>query len=245
MDFVVKNTTIRSILDLICPHSCRGCGRLGDVLCECCKNDIIKSIKRICPLCRRVLEEKWKKCPDCEISLDGVYIVGWREGVLSKVVKDFKYQSVRACADGLVEMMDAAIPKEVEEMTVVPLPTIGKHVRQRGLDHTWCLAKKLANKRGWDCERILGRETDTVQVGTKMAERWAQAEKTYRVNKKVDGRKKYLLVDDVWTTGATILAAEKVLREAGATKIYAALLAIGKAREEESPDEPEMGLGEM
>lgn len=67
-----------------------------------------------------------------------------------------------------------------------------------------------------------------VQVGTKATERKKQAENTYEVVRGVSGEKLYLLVDDVWTTGATMLAAEKVLREAGAKKIAGVVLVTGR-----------------
>lgn len=257
MSFIVKNTTKWGLLDLVCPHTCRGCGRLGAVLCECCKNNIKSAGEAICPLCKcsvamtagkcpdcsagGLVGKKWM-CPDCEVPFCWLGVVGWREGALAKVVKDFKYKSVRAAGEVLAELLGSRIPENFEEIcgvegttrdggtevVVVPLPTIGRHVRARGLDHTAILAKKLAKRRGWKCERILGRATDTVQVGTKAADRKAQAEKTYELRREVDAEKIYLLVDDVWTTGATMLAAEKVLREAGARKIAGVVLATGR-----------------
>ena len=268
MSFIVKNTTKWGLLDLVCPHTCRGCGRLGAVLCECCKNNIKLTSEAICPLCKCSVAMTAGKCPDCkaEKGVDGVGrgwmcpdcevpflwlgVVGWREGALAKVVKDFKYKSVRAAGEVLVELLDSRVPEDFEKMcgsvksgsvegdgfargreaevVVVPLPTIGRHVRERGLDHTAILAKKLAKRRGWKYERVLGRATDTVQVGTKAADRKAQAEKTYEIQREVSADKIYLLVDDVWTTGATMLAAEKVLCEAGAEKIAGVVLATGR-----------------
>lgn len=273
MSFIVKNTTKWGLLDLVCPHTCRGCGRLGAVLCECCKNNIKSTSETICPLCKCSVamkagkcpdcvaggvgksDEDWRvrMCPDCDVPFCWLGVVGWREGALAKVVKDFKYKSVRAAGEVLVELLDWRIPERFEEMcgvadavggaeiaekdgvrrdvvevVVVPLPTIGRHVRERGLDHTAVLARKLAKRRGWKCERVLGRATNTVQVGTKAADRKAQAEGTYELRQGVDAAKVYLLVDDVWTTGATMLAAEKVLREAGAKKIAGVVLATGR-----------------
>ena len=280
VSFIVKNTTKWGLLDLVCPHTCRGCGRLGAVLCECCKNNIKTMNLAICPLCKRSVAMKAGKCldcceggdgvsivgdgvgkewmcSDCEVPLLRLGVVGWREGALAKLIKDFKYKSVRAAGEVLAELLDLRIPENFVdlrggeigvksddnmmngcgitdglgrrvEVVVVPLPTIGRHVRERGLDHTAILAKKLARKRGWKYERILGRATDMVQVGTKAAERKVQAEKAYMVVGGVEAEKIYLLVDDVWTTGATMLAAEKVLRDAGAKKIAGVVLATGR-----------------
>lgn len=247
MGFVVKNTTKFNVLDLICPHTCRGCGDLGAVLCERCKNDMMAHYEPICPICKEKVaqsaekvgnitgttsEKRWK-CENCKTPFGGVWCFGVREGALEKLVEEYKYQSVRAMGEVLAELYDKMIPQGLgEEVVVVPLPTIGRHIRERGFDHTATVAKKLARRRGWRVERVLGREVDTVQVGAKAADRRAQAKRAYAVVKPVKPEVKYLLVDDVWTTGATMLAAAEVLKKAGASKIYAAVLAVSKPKEE-------------
>lgn len=242
MSFVVKNTTKCRLFDLLCPHSCRGCGRLGEVCCERCKNDMIEKHERICPICKEKFAktaEKGDNMPNkilwrhkgCEMPFDGLWAFGWREGVLEKLVEEYKYQSVRAMGEVLVDLYDEILPEELgKEVVVVPLPTIGRHVRERGFDHTLTLAKKLAKRRGWECEQILARAADTVQVGAKAADREAQARKAYEAVGEVAQSKMYLLLDDVWTTGATMLSAAKVLQEAGAQKMCAVVLAVSKPK---------------
>lgn len=232
MNFVVKNTTSWKLVDLLCPHTCRGCRRLGEVICECCKNNILAKRIDICPLCKRKLDVQEKQsCRDCETGFRRIFVGGWREGVLSELVAEYKYKSVRAISEVLVEVMNRAIPQEWgrdEEVVVVPLLTIGKHVRQRGIDHTLCLAKKLARRRGWKVEKLLVRKTDTVQVGTKAAERQEQAERAYEALGAARKDVKYLLLDDVWTTGASAMAALKVIREAGAEDVSVVVIEVGR-----------------
>ncbi len=239
MKFVVKNTTRSGLLDLLCPHTCRGCGRLGAVLCECCKNDLPESPLRVCPLCQQVLADTkkngaaWRdyRCKDCGLSLDSLFVCGWRDGVLAKLVKDFKYQSVRAVSGVLVEILQQAIPELPQNVVVVPLPTIGRHVRERGLDHTLVLAKKLAKKRGWKCQQMLLRAADTVQVGTKAAVRQEQAKKAYVASMTPDSETTYLLLDDVWTTGASMLAAAETMRLVGAKCVLGVVVMAGRDKQ--------------
>ena len=229
MAFDVKITTFFRPLDLIAPFICRGCGALGEVLCERCKNYNISAISKVCPRCA-------EKLSDCKCAMP-VYAVSKREGILVDMTEDYKYKSIRRVAEVLAELMDQAITiggterrKAVsadEQVVVVPLPTISKHVRERGFDHTLLLAKKLAKRRkGWKVQKLLARRNNTVQVGADGDKRRIQAKEAYRVNKaiKVDPRKTYLLVDDVWTTGASIEAAAEVLKSAGAEKLAATVV---------------------
>lgn len=217
---------------------------MGSVLCERCKKNLFQARASICPLCKHVVENERNgvikmKCDDCELPLRAVAVGGWREGALDRLVKDYKYRAVRAAGDVLAELMSSRLPAawfdDGKKVWLVPLPTIGKHVRQRGIDHTATLARKLAQRRGWKVERLLVRAADTVQVGTKMAERKSQAERAYEIAGKVDDAVTYVLVDDIWTTGASMLAAAELLREAGAKDLVAAVLATGRAKE---PDQP-------
>ena len=224
----VKNTTFVGLFDLIAPHSCRGCGRLGSVICECCKNDIIATHESICPNCKGRVKAKDGRCGKCR-ELPPIYVVGERQGLLGEIVHSYKYDSVWALAGVLAELLDEILPKEIGDgAVIVPLPTIGKHIRERGLDHTYKIAKCLAKRRKCRVERVLERTGNSVQVGANSAVRKKQASLAYGVRgkAKIESGKMYVLVDDVWTTGASMMAAIKKLREAGAEKIVVALLTM-------------------
>lgn len=240
MRFVVKNTTKCTLWDLLCPYTCRGCGALGELVCGCCKNDLILSRAVICPLCKheRIIPEERAltavdfHCQDCDSELEAIFVAGWKEGLLEELIKEYKYQSVRAISEILAEILDSKLPRDLPaEAVVVPLPTIGMHIRQRGFDHTLLLAKKLARRRGWQCQQLLARAKDTVQVGTKAATRVEQANAAYAATKKIDTGTSYLLLDDIWTTGASMLAAASVMRGAGAKNLMPAVIATGKPNE--------------
>ncbi len=91
----VKNTTFPSLLDLIAPHSCRGCGRIGEALCNRCKKYIISQRVNICPKCKAEITAKNGKCKDCK-DLPPTFIIGERSGLLGDVIHDYKYESRRA-----------------------------------------------------------------------------------------------------------------------------------------------------
>lgn len=128
-------------------------------------------------------------------------------------------------------MMDAET-RENRKIVLVPLPTIRKHIRERGFDHTLRLCFELENflqKRlddfgiSVEYQSLLARKNKTVQVGKEKKERMKQAEKAYGLREgiKIENKTLYILVDDVTTTGASLAAAKKILQT---DRVWAAVL---------------------
>lgn len=129
------------------------------------------------------------------------------------------------------KMMDTEI-QEIRKIVLVPLPTIRKHIRERGFDHTLRLCFELENflqKRlddfgiSVEYQSLLVRKNKTVQVGKEKKERVKQAEKAYGIREGIKNENKtlYILVDDVTTTGASLVAAKKILQT---NRVWAAVL---------------------
>lgn len=132
---------------------------------------------------------------------------------------------------GVLRKVETEI-KEIRQIVLVPLPTIRKHIRERGFDHTLRLCFELENflqkrlaKLGMkvEYEDLLVRKNKTVQVGKEKKERMKQAEKAYGIREgiKIESKTLYVLVDDVTTTGASLTAAKKILQ---ANLVWAAVL---------------------
>ena len=225
MGFAVKITTRISILDLIFPHHCKICGKIGAILCERCKKDIIFGEENVCPICHKKII---RKCDECENELDATFMTGYKEQRIGKIVRDYKFKAIKSLGPELAEIIERRMPVILGEVVVVPLPTAYKHIRARGFDHTLVLARELAKRRGWECNFLLKRAKDTVQVGSSAKERVKQANEAYELKGSVEANKTYLLVDDVWTTGASMMAATKILRAAGAEKVMAAVIVLSR-----------------
>ncbi|MDO4752876.1 MAG: hypothetical protein Q4A36_01400 [Candidatus Saccharibacteria bacterium] len=157
-----------------------------------------------------------------------IYVVSNRNGIVGSLIHDYKYHSVRALARPLAELLDISLPKTLPRNSIlVPLPTATNHIRSRGLDHTYLIAKRLSKIRHIPVKRILLRNKNIVQVGATRKQRLLQAPSAYTLNSKtaLNPNSTYILLDDVWTTGASIKAAVNILRRAGAQKTIIALLA--------------------
>ena len=111
-----------------------------------------------------------------------------------------------------------------DDMIVTWVPTALSHVRQRGVDHAKLLARWYARYSGLPSRQLLVRRHQLAQkTAESRQQRARQADTAYAV---VSRQKPYvsgsqiILVDDIITTGYTINAAARQLREAGAVQVY-------------------------
>jgi len=112
--------------------------------------------------------------------------------------------------------------------TAIPLHTVRK--RQRGYNQAGLLAKHIAKGMNWNLrEDILRRTKATApQVNLIRAKRLKNVDRAFQIKKMIDLKQEnILLLDDVFTTGATVQAACRELKKAHPGKIY--VLTIGRA----------------
>ena len=223
----VNNTTFPNLLDLVAPYSCRGCHKPGKILCERCKNNIIAQIQNLCPFCK----EPTTKCT-CQkhLSIPPTFIFSRRNSTIGTLIYDLKFHSARSAAKPLAEILSYVILPNYQNLIVVPLPTINHHIRKRGLDHTTIISNQFAKyyKQGAKVSHLLLRINKTTQVGSSRNQRLKQAQTAYIVNPKIriSPESTYLLLDDIWTTGASMLSATKILQNSGAKNLILTALAL-------------------
>lgn len=245
----VKITIEKFILDMVLPDRCVRCQREGGIFCDRCKKYIsiinpgyvMNDMYGFEKLLVAGLKEGWFEGLVRDFKYKGRRDYGeflaekLGEVILGEVKRGVLCDgsSVKS-GDVLVEtskMMDTEI-QEIRKIVLVPLPTIRKHIRERGFDHTLRLCFELENflqKRLDDLgvsveyQSLLVRKNKTVQVGKEKKERVKQAEKAYGICEgvKLDMNTLYILVDDVTTTGASLAAAKKILQ---AKQVWAAVL---------------------
>lgn len=210
--------------DILAPHYCCSCGEIGVVLCEYCKFDIVSQPFDRCIVCLGLSADGTALCKRCQCVFTRAWCVSERVGALERLIDNYKFDHVSAAVYPLVLMLDEILPEFAGVPTIVPVPTIARHVRQRGYDHVAKLAALLARRRHLPYRSILERRTNTVQHEATKRQRRKQASEAFMAREKLDGGV-YLLIDDIYTTGATVEFAARTLREAGAAEVWVAVLA--------------------
>jgi competence protein ComFC len=142
---------------------------------------------------------------------------------LEALIYAYKFGRSRAGYVAAADMFDTALPQLPQDCIVTAVPTIAAHIRQRGYDHTALIAQEFARRRGLPFRSLLVRTDNTRQQGASKKQRFAQARSAFAC---VTAKPAiHLLIDDVFTTGATAQYAALRLREAGATEVWLAVLA--------------------
>lgn len=247
--YCVKITIEKFILDMVLPNRCVRCQREGGIFCDRCKkyisiinpgyvmNDMYGFEKLLVAglkegwFERMVRDFKYKGRRDY-----GEFLAEKLGEVIFDEIKRMRFGDKLSNKSGevtcgVLRKVETEI-KEIRQIVLVPLPTIRKHIRERGFDHTLRLCFELENflqKRLDDFgisvkyQSLLIRKNKTVQVGKEKKERVKQAEKAYGICEgvKLDMNTLYILVDDVTTTGASLAAAKKILQ---ANLVWAAVL---------------------
>lgn len=215
---------IDTLLSVIAPHHCCGCGKVGTLLCDNCKYNIIDEHKSVCLVCKRPTGERGI-CTNCRVPYQRAWHVGERTEALQRLIGVYKFSYARSAYRPLADVLLQAVAELPASTIVVPVPTVRGHVRERGYDHMALIADRFAKKRGLPMVQLLVHQSHTTQRHASATARNSQAKHAFAVRGVIDPTATYLLIDDVITTGATLRYTAKALKDAGATTVWVAVIA--------------------
>ena len=208
--------------NLIFPDYCCSCGEIGAVLCESCIYDIVSERIDACVACG-VPQGSTGRCTICRLPYSHAWYVGWHRGALKSLVAASKFGANRSGCEMQARLLDGILPQFPKNAIVVPVPTIARHVRQRGYGHAERVARALARYRGVPWEQLVIRKEQHVQHGASKKVRQQQAKRSFAIDDTVRDDAIYIVVDDVYTTGSTVAAVAGELRAAGASDVWVAI----------------------
>lgn len=227
--FLIKRYLMRcweNILDLIYPPKCILCEKLlvpfeGHTICETCAPYFRPITGNLCNCGRPFLPN----CEFCQTHLFekniGVYAY---EGMAQELIYRFKFRKKPYIAKGMAKLMlsgiDASYIRWADVILAVPIHK--KRHRSRGFNQADLLARAIARELELDSPRPLilrKKYTQPLSAFTPTGRRNV-LKSAFVFNKKFDiTGKKILIIDDIFTTGATLNALTKVLFENGASRV--------------------------
>lgn len=232
-----------ALLDLIYPHhiKCNLCnsylnhgGKYG--FCHGCLKNMAFITKNSCYQCGRPLtnEEDTRICRDCEdmeyFFHRAVAVVEYK-GIFRDLIFRFKYKDATYLARDLGDMMAAVIKKEgLWGDVLVAVPLHRQREKQRGYNQSHLLAKHISRnlRIPYKKDLLLRVKNTKVMHNLSREERQENLKGAFQIRDRrgIDG-KSILLIDDIFTTGATLNACSKVLMEGGAKSVAVVAFARG------------------
>jgi len=233
----------RGFLDLIYPRSCAVCGgevgREGVHLCWECLSAVPVIGLPFCSLCGDPVEglvEHSYRCSWCRRhrpAFDLARSAVRHRGGFRRALHAFKYDGAVWLRIDFLRLLEACVATHFTDIvfdavTYVPLyPTRERH---RTYNQAGTLARGLSARLGVPLGRGLLRRVRATASQTELsaAARRSNVRGAFRAvhPRWIEGRR-FLLVDDVMTTGATVNEVSRVLKEAGAVGVYVVTLARG------------------
>ena len=178
-----------------------------------------ESVPLVCKACLSHIER-------VQNSETGPFSYGRYEGVLRNLIHLFKYQNKFALAPSLAKLLLGIVPPNVE--VVIPVPLYVKKLQERKYNQSVLLGRELAKEIQVPLYvDVLKKIVPTPsQIELSQVERQRNVLNIFSVEKseKILG-KNIVLLDDVYTTGATVEECKKMLLQAGAQNVSIVTLA--------------------
>lgn len=209
--FVLFQSLWESLQALVFPNVCAGCQRVGYLVCPTCLQQLVTPYT-----------------PFTADGFDGFTCIGTHSGALRHVIHALKYETTPRLAQPLGALLTQQLKQQIWSFdTIIPVPLHVNRERERGYNQAKIIAHALVMENTTVMDALdRTRETPT-QVGKTAQERQKNVRDAFTLKpmflSQLAGRR-VLLIDDVCTSGATLIACAAPLRAAGVLALYAATL---------------------
>ncbi len=228
------------LADLIYPRICPVCNNITRPfraeICPSCEKKLTKVLPPVCQKCGKPVEDGEALCRDCA-RVHHIYDRGCAvflyDEYMSQSMYRFKYNNKREYAHYYGRMMAECLGETIKQWKVdviVPVPAHKKREKKRGYNQAYLLAKELSTRLDIPVRTDIVIRCDATSALKNLdaVQRQNNIKKAFKVNQNVVKSNSVLIVDDIYTTGATVDAVAGCLKGAGAAKVYFATLCIGR-----------------
>ena len=238
MEYVVKN-----VENMIYPPACPICGKTRVIskgerldICPWCRDTITYVEEPTCVKCGKVLDDDREYCADCmkteHVYDQAVSLYEYSDGIKQSIYR-FKYHNKQEYADIYAKEIAQRCGIVINAWNpdvMIPVPIHASKLKKRGYNQAELIANSLSEIMGIPVDNdCIVRVKKTIPMKElNNIERIKNLQNAFQINHNGIRYSKVLIVDDIYTTGATIDACAKCLKECGVDKVYAVSLCIGK-----------------
>ncbi len=217
-------TLKQALLNLFFPIHCLSCKQEGAWLCRDCLATVTLREIQVCPVCRQVKQELGQTCQSCrnKTALQGIFVVSEAgQKNLRKLVHHFKYNSFSEISTVIGSLFLRNFTNSflsTQDIILIPVPLHPRRERWRGFNQATLLAYFLGSYTNLKVitNLLLRTRFTKPQMKLKRQDRLDNLKDAFELHGTIEKHKTYLLIDDILTTGSTLEACAKVLKQAGA-----------------------------
>lgn len=225
-----------SFIALALPRSCPLCGRpllpaggkgAAPTLCRDCARDLVPIEGELCMRCGKPLVSELGLCMRCrerDWPFDSAISLYSYRDKAEALIGAYKFRNRFSLAPFLAEACASRLLSLWPGLPLVPVPFRRKKIVEKGWDQVEILARAL-EARGFQVKRLLERLPSGEQKRLGLEARLVNARRAYRLKKGALVPPALVLLDDVFTTGATAAACAEALKEGGAATVHFLALA--------------------
>ena len=190
---------------------------------------------RHCPVCHRILKDQEEYCGECSAlcrSFDQGKSVFIYNGKLRQSLVRYKYYGCREYGDYYADAVCRYTGKDIRRWqpdVIVPVPLTNRKQRMRGFNQSAYLADRVGEQLQIPVAYGLVKKVRSTKSQKKLnaAQRRQNLADAFRAEENIRGLT-VLVIDDVYTTGSTVDAMARCLKEAGAEHVYFITLCTGQ-----------------
>lgn len=226
----------RQFLDLLFPPTCAVCKQVGEVLCDRCLVSLPRLPEGVCMRCGRLVKRPFSLCSSCQkrpLPLQTIKAAFHYASPVKELIHKLKYENNFALAEPLSYAMASAwtsLQTQTIPFTptaVIPVPLHPKREQKRGYNQSMLLAQQLCHQHHLplspDALQRVRFTRPQIELGAD--QRQQNVQQAFEAIPHLVCGQHLLLIDDVCTTGATLVACAEALLDAGAASVAAYCLA--------------------
>ncbi len=215
---------LKAGLDLLFPPHCAGCGIAGEMWCVDCQSKTQVIHGRLCPTCGKPLRQRGR-CRSCALAPMPLTVRSYAKykGPLVRALLQLKYRPNRNLAALMAAWLIQIYKRETWPVTLVVAVPLGKvRMRQRGYNQAGMIAREVAKALHLPyAPSVLKRVRETrSQVGLNASARFENVCGAFYSDPNDVADEVVLIIDDLYTTGATMSACAHALLQARAKSVY-------------------------
>ncbi len=235
---LIKKAYLNTLLEIFFPGKCLLCGEmlLGrsqslKPVCMSCLEGLIPITGRRCRVCSRALISEKDICTACrqrEYNFDTNYSIFEYSGVIKELIYQYKFRRRKRVAliftGFLAEALKRLYPRSI---VVIPVPPRKQPWGQRDWEHVDLITRYLEKYHDITVEKILKRSGKKAQKSLDFRQRTENIRNTISLKCKLPNTSSNIvLLDDIFTSGATGNECARVLRAAGCRSVNLVTLAL-------------------